>query len=307
MINFRYHIVSLMAVFLALSVGIVVGVSLRPSVDQGLTTQAAQDRKQVQDLRAELDRRNNLDKYRDAYASRVAPSVTQGVLASERVTLIAMPDAPSGVVDQIAKAVPIAGGAVTRTARVDASAFDPAKAAAVDNALAAYKGPLGLNDSMSTATKIGIALSEALLSKEPAEDDALSTAVSKSLSNAGLVGINGKSTSRAQLALVVTAQASDPPVADQQSAHVQFDLALRSVAPGVVVAGPNSDGIEGTDVLAVRNDAASVDVLSTVDVADLPSGVSTAILAGKEQLLGRHGHYGALTGSTAPAPVLPVR
>src|ERR687897_627257 len=35
MINFRYHIVSLMAVFLALSVGIAVGVSLGPSVDQG--------------------------------------------------------------------------------------------------------------------------------------------------------------------------------------------------------------------------------------------------------------------------------
>ena len=36
MINFRYHIVSLMAVFIALSVGIAVGVSLSPSVDQGL-------------------------------------------------------------------------------------------------------------------------------------------------------------------------------------------------------------------------------------------------------------------------------
>ena len=48
MINFRYHIVSLMAVFIALSVGIAVGVSLSPSVDQGIIAQAAQDRKQVQ-------------------------------------------------------------------------------------------------------------------------------------------------------------------------------------------------------------------------------------------------------------------
>ena len=60
MINFRYHIVSLMAVFIALSVGIAVGVSLSPSVDQGLLQQAAQDRKQVTDLRAELDRRKAL-------------------------------------------------------------------------------------------------------------------------------------------------------------------------------------------------------------------------------------------------------
>ena len=61
LINFRYHIVSLMAVFIALSVGIAVGVSLSPSVDQGLLQQAAQDRKQVTDLRAELDRRKALD------------------------------------------------------------------------------------------------------------------------------------------------------------------------------------------------------------------------------------------------------
>jgi len=308
MINFRYHIVSLMAVFLALSVGIVIGVTLRPSVDQGLTVQAAQDRKQVQDLRAELDRRNSLDDYRDAYATRVAPTVTQAVLTGQRVALIAMPDAPSEVVDQVGKAVALAAGTVSRSAKMDASAFDPAKAARVDDALAPYKGPLGLTDSMSTATRLGIALGEAVLAKQPAEDDALSTAVAKSLTKAGLVSLDGKSTSLAQLAVVVTAKATDPlPSTDQQTAHVQFDLALRSGATGLVVAGPNSDGIEGTDVLAIRTDAVSVDVLSTVDVADLPSGVTTTILAGKEQLLGRQGHYGALTDADAPAPTLPVR
>ena len=70
-INFRYHIVSLMAVFIALSVGIAVGVSLGPSVDEGLLQQAEQDRKQVTELRAELDRRNALDEYREAYDQQV--------------------------------------------------------------------------------------------------------------------------------------------------------------------------------------------------------------------------------------------
>ena len=72
MINFRYHIVSLMAVFIALSVGIAVGVSLSPSVDQGLLQQAAQDRKQVTDLRAELDRRKALDDYRNATGEQLS-------------------------------------------------------------------------------------------------------------------------------------------------------------------------------------------------------------------------------------------
>ena len=39
-----------------------------------------------------------------------------------------------------------------------------------------------------------------------------------------------------------------------------------------------------------------------MDVADLTSGVTTVILAGKEQLLGRQGHYGALSKADAPVP-----
>jgi hypothetical protein len=51
-----------------------------------------------------------------------------------------------------------------------------------------------------------------------------------------------------------------------------------------------------------------VDSLSTVDVADLSSGVTTVVLAGKERLLGRpSAHYGALTRADAPLPELPVR
>ena len=61
-------------------------------------------------------------------------------------------------------------------------------------------------------------------------------------------------------------------------------------------------------MLQARTDASSVDLLSTVDVADLASGVTTTVLAGKEQLLGTLGkHYGALAKADAPAPDLPVR
>ena len=76
----------------------------------------------------------------------------------------------------------------------------------------------------------------------------------------------------------------------------------------MVLAGPNSEDLEGTDVLAARSDAVAVDMLSTVDVADLPSGVTTVVLAGKEQLNGIVGkQYGALAKADAPLPALPVR
>jgi hypothetical protein len=306
--NFRYHIVSLMAVFLALSVGIVIGVTLRPSVDSGLTQQAAQDRKTVQDLRAEIDRRNAIDEYTDAYAARVNPTITAGLLSGERVALIVMPDAPSAVVDEITNAVPVAGGEVTKTVRLDKSAFADGAPGKIEEALSAYPELLGLPGDATAATALGAAIGRGVLAKEPVAEDALAAAIMKSLSGAGLVAVDGKATDQAQLAVVVTSPApTTPPTADLLTSHVQFDLALKQAAAGVVVAGPNSLNIQGTDVLAIRTDSDSVDVLSTVDVADLASGVTTTLLAGKEQLLGRHGHYGALTGADAPTPELPVR
>jgi Copper transport outer membrane protein, MctB len=308
LINFRYHIVSLMAVFLALAVGIVLGVTLRPSVDTGLAQQAAQDRKQVQDLRAELDRRNALDEYREAYATRAGQVLTAGVLNETKVAVVSMPDAPSAVVSAISAAVIEAGGAVTATVKVNPKAFDDEKSADLTAALSTHAGALGLTDVMPDSTKFGIALGRAVASKQPGRLDDTALDVAESLTSAGLIAIDEDGGDSAQLVIVVSAEATDPrPPPEELTAHVEMVVALRTSAAGVVLAGPNSAEIEGTDVLTARNDATAVDVLSTVDVADLTSGVTTTVLAGQEQLLGRQGHYGAFSKADAPLPNLPVR
>jgi hypothetical protein len=219
-----------------------------------------------------------------------------------------MPDAPADVLRNISNAVVGAGGSVVRNVKVNADAFDAAKVADVSGALADYVGPLGLNDTMSPATRLGVALGRSIGAKEPEDRDALAIAVGESLEKRGLVTISKESAAQAQLILVVTAPALDPrPTPEELAAHVQFDVGLTTRA-GVVLAGPNSEDIEGTDVLAARSDPTAVDSLSTVDVADLSSGVTTIVLAGKERVLGRPAqHYGALTKADAPLPDLPVR
>jgi hypothetical protein len=308
LINFRYHIVSLMAVFLALSVGIVLGVTLRGPVDEGLVQQAAQDRKQVTDLRAELDRRDALDDYREAWAVRTGKELSTGLLAERSVAIIAMPDAPTAVVDALSTAVTDAGGTLTHTVKVNADVFDTTKSAAVTKALSRYDDQLEVDESMSNGTRFGLALGRAVFGKQAVERDTLAAELTKTLTDARLVTVDGRSTGQAELALVVTAEATDPrPVPELLNDHVQMDVALKRQALGVVVAGPNSESIDGTDVLTARTDASAVDAISTVDVADLSSGVTTTLMAGKEQLLGRQGHYGALTRADAPMPQLPVR
>lgn len=308
MINFRYHIVSLMAVFLALAVGIAVGVSLGPSVDQGLLQQATQDRKQVTELRAELDRRNALDQYRQTFEQQTGKIVAAGELSGVRVAMVLMPGAPPAVTQALTSAVTEAGGSTVREVRISDDVFDPTKKDGVTKALASQVGLLNLADEMSPATKVGTAVAYSFLDKQVADRDSQAVSVGRALTSAGLVNVSGSTTAKAQLAIVVTAPTADPPPTDDAlTAHIELDLALKNTT-AVVLAGPNSTGLDGTDVLTARTQSRSTDQLSTVDVADLASGVTTTIFAGKEQLLGRDaGHYGALTGANAVLPELPVR
>jgi len=307
-INFRYHVVSLMAVFLALAVGIGVGVALAPSVSQGLNAQAEQDRRQVVELRSEVDRLNALNSYRDEYAKRVGRPVTAGALSGVDVAVVAMPDAPAEVVQSVVDAVGGAGGSVVRRVKVDQDVFDPTRTAQVQTALAPYRDDLGLADDMTAATQVGRALSYAVAVKGDAGRDQQAVQVGRALDSAGLVDLGDGSARGAQLVVVVTAVASDPqPAPELLQSHVQLDVGLAVHASGVVVAGPNSEGIEGTDVLTLRSDGAAAQVVSTVDVADLSSGITTTVLAGQERLLGRVGHYGALSRADAPLPTLPIR
>lgn len=297
-----------MAVFLALSVGIAVGVSLRPSVDLTLNDQAAQDRKQVSELRAELDRARALDSYREAFDIRIGRELGREALQGTEVTLLTMPDAPTDVVQAVETGVTDAGGLVSRTVRINANAFNPDRAESLTSALEPFVEPLEVTEDMSVATTLGLALGRAFGTDEPGPVDELGESIMTSLSNAGMINVDDNSEARSELIIVVTAPAADPrPTPEAIAAHLDMQVALKPITRAVVLAGPNSESIEGTDVLAARNEAAAIDTLSTVDVADLASGVTTVVLAGKEQLLGRQGHYGALTKADAPLPDLPVR
>ena len=308
MINFRYHIVSLMAVFLALAVGIAVGVTLSPSVQRGIATQAKQDREQVIQLRTELDRRTNLDTYRDTYDQRTATLVLAGQLSGVRVAVVAMPDAPGSVVTSVAQAVEQAGGRVVTQVKVNARVFDATQAQTVTQAVSEL-GEAGLTDAMSPATKVGWSLARAVANKQVTTRDDYSRTVGRTLADAGLADVSESVDDFAQVVVVVTSTTSPQPVETAlTTAHVELETALKeqggSAAErvGVVVAGPNSLGLDGTDVGAIRTTSPGSSELSTVDVADLPSGVVTAVLAGKEQMMGEQGHYGALARADDALP-----
>jgi hypothetical protein len=107
--------------------------------------------------------------------------------------------------------------------------------------------------------------------------------------------------------LVVAAEATDPP-AEASCSPRTWSWTWPCGTGGRRGRRTQQRRIEGTDVLAVRSDPQGSQRLSTVDVADLSSGVVTTMLTGQEQLLGREGSTtGPWPGRRLPLPTLPVR
>ena len=91
MIDFRYHVVSLISVFLALAVGIALGAGpLKETIGDTLTGQVEQLRGEKDTLRSQLDDANsdlaNATSYADATAARMLP----GSLAQRRVAVVSL-------------------------------------------------------------------------------------------------------------------------------------------------------------------------------------------------------------------------
>jgi copper transport outer membrane protein MctB len=98
----RYHAASLVAVFLALAIGILVGAEFggdalnntRKNLEQSLTGNLQDARERVDELNAELGRS-------DEFANRVYPALVRDRLAGRRIGVLALGGLPGGTVDAI--------------------------------------------------------------------------------------------------------------------------------------------------------------------------------------------------------------
>src|SRR6186997_1454699 len=115
MFDFRYHVVSLAAVFLALVVGIVVGVGLS---GQGIVQQSERENlnNQIADLNARLEQKDTELAQREAaerFVTASYPAVMDNRLAGKRIAVVYVgsPDRTRGAIEQ---SITDAGGTLVR-------------------------------------------------------------------------------------------------------------------------------------------------------------------------------------------------
>ncbi|GIF53830.1 copper transport outer membrane protein MctB [Asanoa ferruginea] len=315
MINFRYHVVSLTAVFLALAIGLVVGTAaLNGPVADSLNQRVSELRKDNTQLRDSVSSLQEEVKREEDFAAEMSQVVLPGRLTGRKILMVTLPSGRDQA-DPVRQMLTTAGATVTGRIDMQDSFFVPDNAQELLYLASSAAQPTipatGLpsnSDGVETASAL---LASAVLDRAPgtappsaADLTALLTAYEKakyiSYSDAG----KDKVTEPAQAVVIVTGL----PYVDKESA--QKDQAVVTMVSqfdkmgAVVVAGNGAS--DGNVVAAVRGDGALVKTISTVDNANTTQGQVVTALATAEMVnQGKAGQYGLGAGAGSMMPQQP--
>jgi hypothetical protein len=311
-IDFRYHLVSLVAVFLALTLGIVIGTTqldrivlgnLRGQVSSLDTDKRALQR-DVGGLREQL-------RDADSVTAALAPRVVAGVLDRATVVLVATPQAGGTLTDEVQKALEQAGARVTGRIQLTDDYTDPRRGADLKSYVTGGGQPAGfqLPESDDASVLAAALLSYVLVRGGAGGGEADQPAVSQVLSGFGslqMLRTEGAPPGPGDYAVLVAAEpVRGPSAPDRVQALGQLAAALDRRGKGALVAGtPATAGTDGV-VGVVRTDSGLAGAVSTVDDATTAAGRIAVVFALAEQGRGRSGQYGAADSAQAPMPPTP--
>jgi hypothetical protein len=313
-IDFRYHLVSIISVFLALAVGIVLGAGpLQANLGDQLSDQVAALRTEKQALNDKLTVSEKLVDASDEYAAAVQPRVVRGRLTGHRVVVLVMPSADGNMVSNLEAVVPQSGAALASTVTISPDWFDPSQAADRDQAAREAATALGLSSTATGDSLLLEVLTELTVSTTATGTSAQRSAALKVLVDASLLDSTVADFAPGDLAIVVSGDyaGTDSVVTARSDAIRSLVTSLAGSSRATVVAGGETLAAAGqaatsNAVQAVREKSETAQLVSTVDHARAGEGPATVVLAIEGALDEKVGHYGVSAGATAKVPrVLP--
>jgi len=291
LISFRQHVVTLVAVFLALAVGVVLGGGPLAEVSRdALTSTSAQPKSRPGD---------DGSAFGDAFATATATRLYDEKLAGRSVALVSLPGADQRVIEGLVGQIEHAAGNLEAKYALQPGLVDPGEKSLVDtlgSQLMTQLGSEAADKDAPTYERMGQLLGTAITTQD--EDGAGAgeepSSIRQSLAGAELVVSPESDPGRAPLVLVVLGDDTD----DDILGGLLTGLASRAL--GVVVAGDTRSGTNG-DVAALRTRPEAAKV-TTVDGVELAVGQVTTVLALVQSLAEKGGSFGA-SGSDGAVPL----
>ena len=308
MIDFRYHLVSIIAVFLALAVGLAVGsTALTGTAEQALT--AAQHRLTSQNKA--LNKQNGILQKQvagdQAFAEANSARLLAGLLTGEHVVLVAAPGADSAVTGGLTTALREAGATVTgqvsllspfttTSGQTEAQLSSLAQGLANSVGLALTPVPDSTVSGQQEAARV---LAAGLVGSGGSLPTTASQAILTGFTRSGFISVDSGSPASAPANLAVLVAPSGPPQQDMGDVLMAVAGELKSAGSATVMAGAVSSIGSGSAITAENSTGPAV---STVDNADTPVGQILVVQALRFLLDGKApAAYGAQPAS-APSP-----
>lgn len=310
MISFRYHLVSLISVFLAIALGIVIGTTqLNGVVLDGLSSQVEDLTSDKRALEARSQTLESQLTQGDAFGEAVAPVLVANKLANASVLVVLAAEVDSEVADLTATLIEAAGATVAGTLQLLPEYSDPQVAQDLQNYATSEGVPPGIQLPITddAAILVGALLGAVLMNPaddtEPADPTATTTVLA-ALSSLGVLSVEGSEVEGADYAIMLTTAAVDgDDAAERNAALAALAEALDTAGRGAVVAGDVSSAEETGLVGVIRADPRLAAAVSTVDNVNVAAGRISAVLALSAEGQGTSGKYG--TGEdTQPVPPL---
>jgi len=313
-IDFRYHIVSLISVFLALAVGIVLGAGpLRGTIADELSGQVDQLRVEKEALRADLDTAQTAVQDRSSFISESAPRLLEGTLSGRSVSLVALPGADPDVTDAVAARLTQADATIAGRVQITDTWVDPSQMtfrSGIAQNLVPSMNPAPEDDAPSGEI-LAQALGQSLTLRDPDHTDKRSPAADQMLEllkTSELVTEDSTVDGPAYATVVVGPPARQEEPTDKELDRLEqvntmlthFSLGISGTGEGAIVAGA-PDG-PGSLLAAVRAHDEAAAKVTTVDSVGTVTGQVTIPLALAAAISGEQGHYGTSEDADAVIP-----
>ncbi|WP_347353423.1 copper transporter [Intrasporangium sp.] len=310
MIDFRYHLVSIISIFLALAVGIVLGAGpLQSNLGSTLGDQVTALRSEKQDLNTRLGESQRQLAAAEQYGTAIGPLVVSGRLTGHGVVLVVLPGADSKLVDATTAALAESGAKTHGTVTLSPDWFDPDKAGARTAAAAKAADQLGLTTTATGDTLLREVLGRLTVSELPVEATPERTKALDALADAGLLDSSVPRLTPGDVAVLVSGEyTATQAQVDARSEQVRaLALQLEGGSRATVVIGgapapPTGQQVTTDAVSAIRSESRTKTAISTVDHAGLGRGPTVVVLAVQAQLDHQIGHYGTAAGADAVLP-----